>query len=402
MRRLALFLCLFFATMSAHAAEIQATKTFNLTAHQFTYDVSPAPFTVDQGDTVTIVLTASDDGIGAGHGFFLEQYAEELNVVRAGQTRTIQFVATLPGVFTYFCTQVCGEGHEAMAGSFTVLSSDKPPPTITSFEPARGPAAGGNSVTIHGTGFESGASVLFGEVLALNVSVASSTRLVATAPAQSPGSVAITVVNPDQKGGTSASLYTYDPSAATVAIESVTPSSGTTAGGTPLAILGTGFEPGATVTIGTAPAVGVSVINSGTIRATTPLGPTDIDTTASRDVVVANPSAGFARLTGGFTWQLPPPAITLIAPRTGSPSGGTEVTITGAGFSTVRMPTVLFGGVAASSVVIVNAVTLIALTPHGVTGTVDVVIRRGTESATLPRAFTFDSPPAMRRRAVRP
>src|SRR5215212_9275492 len=53
-----------------------AAKTFNVNARQFQFDFSPSPFVVNQGDSVTLKLTATDSGDGAGHGFFLERYAE--------------------------------------------------------------------------------------------------------------------------------------------------------------------------------------------------------------------------------------------------------------------------------------------------------------------------------------
>ena len=402
MRRLLIALVLVLASLSARAVEVHAAKAFTVTARQFTYECSPAPFTVSQGDTVTITLTAADDGAGDGHGFFLEQYAEELNIVRNGQSRTIQFVATVVGQFTYFCTQFCGEGHTTMAGTFTVLPSDVPAPVVTSFNPSRGPTTGGTSVTVDGSGFQSGATVLFGEEVSPNVVVSSPSRLVATAPSQEAGSVIITVVNPDLKSGTSSHSYTYEASGAAVTLTGVAPSSGSTAGGTAITISGSGFEPGAIVTIGGLRVPGVIVVNSTTITATTPVGPVDVETTSAREVVVTNPNGTFARLAPGFTWILPPLAISLILPVTGPVTGGVEVTITGAGFSTLRPPSVLFGGTLATNVVIVNSVTLTAVTPKTVNaGAVDVVVRRGSESATLTGAFTYEFVPNPRRRAVR-
>jgi len=53
-------------------------------------------------------------------------------------------------------------------------------------------------------------------------------------------------------------------------VSSISPTSGTTAGGTPVTITGTGFLSGATVTIGGAAATNVTLSNSSTITATTP------------------------------------------------------------------------------------------------------------------------------------
>ena len=53
-------------------------------------------------------------------------------------------------------------------------------------------------------------------------------------------------------------------------IPTIAPSSGPASGGTVVTITGSGFQVGATVTIGNAPATGVSVVNSHQITATTP------------------------------------------------------------------------------------------------------------------------------------
>ena len=47
---------LWFSAAIAPAPQIepQAVKTFTITARRFTYNVSPLPFTVDQGDLVTL------------------------------------------------------------------------------------------------------------------------------------------------------------------------------------------------------------------------------------------------------------------------------------------------------------------------------------------------------------
>ena len=55
-------------------------------------------------------------------------------------------------------------------------------------------------------------------------------------------------------------------------VSSVTPNSGSTAGGTAVTITGTNFAAGATATFGGTAATNVVVVNSTTITATTPAG----------------------------------------------------------------------------------------------------------------------------------
>jgi hypothetical protein len=94
--------------------------------------------------------------------------------------------------------------------NFTILpSSGAPPPTLTSIFPTSGNIAGGTPVTLNGTDFVNGATVLFGAVAATSVTFNDATSLTAVAPAQSAGAVAITVTNPDTQNATLNAAFTY-------------------------------------------------------------------------------------------------------------------------------------------------------------------------------------------------
>jgi hypothetical protein len=85
--------------------------------------------------------------------------------------------------------QIVGEGtYNGVENAFLLT----PPPTVTSVSPADGPAAGGTSVTISGTGLNFATAVDFGTAAATNVHVVSPTEITATAPAGS-GTVDVTV-----------------------------------------------------------------------------------------------------------------------------------------------------------------------------------------------------------------
>jgi IPT/TIG domain len=81
----------------------------------------------------------------------------------------------------------------------SVAVAAEPVPTLTKLEPSEGPAAGGTSVTITGSGFTEAASVKFGATPA-SVKYESPTQLKATSPAGS-GTVEVSV---STTGGTSA------------------------------------------------------------------------------------------------------------------------------------------------------------------------------------------------------
>lgn len=77
-----------------------------------------------------------------------------------------------------------------------------PPPTLASVSPASGPTAGGKTVTLMGTNFQSGATVTFGGTAATSVVVASPTKITAVIPAKAAGKVAVVVTNPDTNAAT--------------------------------------------------------------------------------------------------------------------------------------------------------------------------------------------------------
>ncbi|HEX5412863.1 MAG TPA: IPT/TIG domain-containing protein [Terriglobia bacterium] len=81
--------------------------------------------------------------------------------------------------------------------------------SLGNISPSTGPVTGGTTVTITGTGFESGASVSFGGISATSVKLVSSTELQAVSPVSPAGTVTIVVTNSDSQGGTLESAFTY-------------------------------------------------------------------------------------------------------------------------------------------------------------------------------------------------
>src|SRR5205085_2518022 len=57
-----------------------------------------------------------------------------------------------------------------------------PAPTVVSINPSTGPTSGNTLVTIHGTNFQSGASVTIGGLPAMNVTVVDPTTIIALTP----------------------------------------------------------------------------------------------------------------------------------------------------------------------------------------------------------------------------
>lgn len=81
------------------------------------------------------------------------------------------------------------------------------------------------------------------------------------------------------------------------------------------------------------------------------------------------------------------PTLNSLLPDTGPAAGGTEVTLSGDDLTGVTGVT--FGGVAATAVELEDDNTVVATTPAGAAGTVDVVITDDVGADTLVGSFTY-------------
>jgi hypothetical protein len=179
-------------------------------------------------------------------------------------------------------------------------------------------------VTISGANFAEGATVTVGGVAASNVRLVSSTSIQATTGARAAGAADVTVTV-NGRSSTLASAFTYV-ALPPPTISSISPSSGSTTGGTTVTLTGTNFASGATVSIGGVAATGVRVLSSTSLRAVTgakPAGAADVV------VTVGTQSATLAR---GYTYVVaapnPPPVISSLvvqSTRTNAPSNFADV-----------------------------------------------------------------------------
>src|SRR6476661_7942593 len=141
------------------------------------------------------------------------------------------------------------------------------PPVITSLTPSSGPAAGFNSVIITGSGF-SGVGPLgvrFGTT-ATTFTIDSNTQITAIAP---PGTGTVNVTVQALLDGTSNPLpYTYG--AVVPTLTSISPVSGSAAGGTTVVLTGTNLTGATAVSFGGTPATSFTVNSSTQITAVAP------------------------------------------------------------------------------------------------------------------------------------
>lgn len=90
-----------------------ATRSIHIDAAQFAF--APGRVQVQQGDRVTLRLTASD----VVHGFYLDGYGLQRRI-EPGVTEEIVFTADRPGKFRYRCAVSCGPLHPFMIGELVV------------------------------------------------------------------------------------------------------------------------------------------------------------------------------------------------------------------------------------------------------------------------------------------
>ena len=282
-------------------------------------------------------------------------------------------------------TTSAGTSTTSSADQFTYTSSPPPAPTVTSVSPTSGPTAGGTSVTITGANFSGATAVKFGTASA-TFTVNSATSITATSPAGTAGAVDITVTT---SGGTNATSspdqFVYQATASPPTVSSLSPASGSIAGGTGVTITGTNFTGATVVKFGTASAA-FTVNNATSITATAPAG-----SAGAVDVTVTT-SAGTSA-TGAsdqFTYQASlAPAVTAISPNEGPGAGGTTVTITGQNLSTTNPPTVKFGATASASVSVISSTSLTATAPASLLGPTDVTVTTEYGQSTLSPADVF-------------
>ena len=254
-----------------------------------------------------------------------------------------------------------------------------PYPAMSSVSPATGSTAGGTAITITGTSLTGATSVTVGGVAATSVVVVSSTSVTAVTPAGTAGGKSVAVTTPSGTA-TATNAFTYF---APPTVSSVSPATGSTAGGTAITITGTSLTGATSVTVGGVAATSVVVVSSTSVTAVTPAG-----TVGAKSVVVTTPN-GTATATNAFTY-VAPPTISSVSPTSGSTGGGTAITITGTSLTGATSVTV--GGAAATSVVVVSSTSVTAVTPAGTLGAKSVAVTTPNGTATATNAFTYVVP----------
>lgn len=208
---------------------------------RFTYEtpvitsVSPSSGLEEGGTTVRITgallgeATAVKFGAAEARSFTVESPTSITAIAPAG-AGTVNVSVTTP----------LGTSQPVQADQFTYVAPG-PAPTISKLSPKKGPAAGGTAVTIKGAGLTDVTAVKFGTTDATSYTVNSQTSITAISPAETTGTVNVTVTTPNGTSPTSSKdQFKY----ASPTVTNVSPNSGPTSGGTSVTITGSGFAPG--------------------------------------------------------------------------------------------------------------------------------------------------------------
>lgn len=254
--------------------------------------VSPNSGPASGGTAITLTGTGFRSGATVSLG---GSACNSVSVVSAGQ---IDCVTTLhaAGAVNVTVTNTDSQSGTKSSG-FTYIAA----PTVTSVTPIAGALGGGTSVTITGSGFQSGATVDFGGSDCTPVTFTSPSQISCTTTAHSAGAVTVTVTNPDAQSGNKASAYTFQPAPTVTA---VAPNAGSDGGGTAITITGTNFLAGATVDLGGATCGSTTVASDTQITCTT-VG----HAAGAVNVTVTNSDTQSGSLTGGYTYTSGPVTI---------------------------------------------------------------------------------------------
>lgn len=167
-----------------------------------------------------------------------------------------------------------------------------------------GPTTGGNLVRLIGDEFRYGATVTFAGANATAITVVDANHITCIVPAHAAGSVDVIVTNTSgiSPSATLTNGYTYVVAAPTVT--AILPTTGSTGGGEPVVITGTGFVATPTVHFGGSSATAVIFVSSTQITCLTPA-----HSAATVDVTVTNPDTQIGVLFSSFTFLTTSPFV---------------------------------------------------------------------------------------------
>ncbi len=362
-------------------------------ADHFTYvgpptvtSLSPTTGTQGGGTRVTV------DGTGFTDVGYVEVggvIATSVTVISATQLTLV----TPPGASGSEPVTVTTVGGTSAMSSADLFTYATLAPGVLGITPSSGPAAGGTTVTVSGTGFSSTSTVAFGGVAATSVTYVSPNSLIAVAPAGKAGtSVAVTVVSGGKTSATShADLFTY---LVAPTVTGISPATGPSGGGNVVTVTGTGFSGVTSVLFGTAPVDpsdgALDVDSATTLTVQVPAGSIGtVDVT-----VVTGGGTSATSSSDHYAYTGSTPAVTGLSPAAGPVAGGGTVAIDGVGL--LGATEVEFGSVPVHFTV-ESSTAIEATAPPGAAGTVAVTVTTpgGSSASTPADQYTYLAGPTV-------
>lgn len=97
-------------------------RVIALREHKWKYE--PAEIRIKAGEVIRVEFSATDNGLGAGHGFAIDGYDQEvfINGAMVGAPQSVTFRIDRPGRYKYYCATQCSttELHPRMSGVLIV------------------------------------------------------------------------------------------------------------------------------------------------------------------------------------------------------------------------------------------------------------------------------------------
>ena len=353
--------------------EAQLTDGYTYTATLRVDSVTPSKISTEGGTEITLK--------GAG---FTQETRASIGGTTAPNTEFVDAstlrVLTPPGTAGKALLRVTNaDDTYRMPNAVTYYD----PVVIDSVRPATGDVSGGQTVTLNGSGFTNGMTVLFGSSQATVQSVDSNgTSAQVTVPASARGVGPVDVVAQAPVGSSDVLTkgYVYYSGTPTLDVVKVIPDTVQASGGTTLQIIGPGVDSAQLNVGGTV--VTPTQTGQGWVEVAAPAhAPGTVDITATNQDSTDTLSNALE--------YVPDLSVGSASPAEGPTAGGTTVTLNGTGFSGTQ--SVTFGGVQAAYTVISDT-EIEATAPSRAPGTVDIVVERGDMSATLEDGFSFTEP----------
>ncbi|MEC0310736.1 IPT/TIG domain-containing protein [Paenibacillus lautus] len=344
--------------------------------------VTPGEGKVTGGETVTITGEFFRDKARVS---FAGTYSSKVDYISPTEVK-----ALVPAGYqgTAELRLVNTDGQAAVA---TYIYYDNP--LITSVSPNNGALEGNTVVQVRGSAFMKGAKVKFGDTYSPSVTFNNSSYLSARTPAGiAPGTVDVTVENPDERTATLPQSFTYN-EPPKMTISSISPEKGLVTGGETITVIGTLIQPGTKVFFGDIEGSNYKYSSITSMVVNAPANPI----AGPVDVRVEGPDGYSVTLPLAYTYEtLPPPpapTIKIITPAEGKLAGGDSIYVDGSGFQSGVM--VFFDDMEITQATFINSSRIRVITPPwAVTGKVSItVINPDQQTASLSDAFEYLPPP---------